>query len=224
MSKTQNLINLLEALEKKEFDKIVKIYLAKEFNFKKIVFTDGKDDTGLDIRVFDFGQKKVQYQLTVQKSANSHQMNGLIKKILEDLEKAKNNHEKYGFDNKLFFFYSKELTNKRIRELEKIAFKDYGINLEIIEANRIAEESDNIIEIQSELYQLNGLDKFKVEDSSFENNLLYDLLSFGRPTEFKTQVIDSFMLQFFYKSDENISKDELKAEHPPICRAVFSLN
>lgn len=210
MSKTNQLIILLEALEKKEFDKIVKIYLEKEFDFKKIVFTDGKDDIGLDIRVFDFGQKKIQYQLTVQKSSSSHQMNALIKKIIEDLEKAKINHEEYGFDNKLLFFYSKKLTNKRIREIEKLAFKDYGINLEIIEANRISEESENIIEIQAELYKLNELDKFQVENSSFENNLLYDLLSFGRPTEFKTQVIDSFMLQFFYKAKENISKEELK--------------
>lgn len=211
MSKTNQLVNLLESLEKREFDKIVKIYLEKEFDFKKIILTDGKDDIGLDIRVFDLGQKKIQYQLTVQKSSTTSQMNSLIKKILEDLEKAKLNVDDYEFENKLIFFYSKKLTNKRIRELEKLAFKDYGINLEIIEANRIAEESENIIDIQRELFKINELEKFKIEDSSFENNLLYDLLSFGKPTEFKTQVIDSFMLQYFYKKEDNVDIEDLKS-------------
>ncbi|PKG42569.1 hypothetical protein, partial [Psychroflexus sp. MES1-P1E] len=73
----------------------------------------------------------------------------------------------------------------------------------------IAEEAENIIEIQSELYKINELDKFKVDNSSFDNSLLYDLLSFGKPTEFKTQIIDSFVLQLFFKN-ENLEKEEVK--------------
>ena len=210
MSKTKQLITLLDSLEKREFDKIVKIYLKKEYDYEKVVLTDGKDDIGLDIKVFDYEGQKIQFQLTTQKSATTAEMSSFSKKVTEDLVKAKLNVAEYGYKDKLIFFYSKTLTNKRIREFEKTAFKDYSINLEMIDANRIAEESENIIEIQAELYKINELDKFQVENSSFENTLLYDLLSFGKPTEFKVQVIDSFVLQLFFKQQyltkENIIK------------------
>lgn len=209
MSKTNQLIILLDSLDKKEFDKIVKIYLQKEYDFKKVVFTDGKDDVGLDIRVFDFEGQNIQYQLTVQKSKTQSEMNAFTKKVIEDVEKAKINVEEFGSKDKLIFFYSKTLTNKRIRTLQGIAFKEYSINLEIIDANRLAEEAENIIEIQSELYKINDFDKFKVDNSSFDNSLLYDLLSFGKPTEFKTQIIDSFVLQLFFMND-NLEKEEVK--------------
>lgn len=199
MSKTKQLTILLDSLEKREFDRIVKIYLKKEYNYDKIVFTDGKDDIGLDIKVFDFEGQRIQFQLTTQKSATTAEMSSFNKKITEDLEKAKLNVTDFGYKDKLIFFYSKSLTNKRIREFEKIAFKEYSINLEIIDANRIAEEAENIIEIQAELFKLNELDKFQVQNTSFENSLLYDLLSFGKPTEFKVQIIDSFVLQLFFK-------------------------
>ena len=54
MSRTKNLIQLLDATEKKEFDLVVKSYLKSEYDFSKIVFTDGVNDTGLDIKVFDY--------------------------------------------------------------------------------------------------------------------------------------------------------------------------
>lgn len=209
MSKANQLILLLDSLDKKEFDKIVKIYLQKEYGFKKVVFTDGKDDIGLDIRVFDFEGQNIQYQLTVQKSKTTSESNSFSKKLIDDVVKAKINVSEFGSKDKLIFFYSKKLTNKKIRHFQGIAFKEHSINLEIIDANRIAEEAENIIEIQSELYKINDLDKFKVDNNSFDNNLLYDLLSFGKPTEFKTQIIDSFVLQLFFKKG-NLVKDEVK--------------
>ncbi|MEO8150242.1 MAG: hypothetical protein ABI723_21590 [Bacteroidia bacterium] len=218
MSKTKQLTSLLESLEKKEFDKIVKIYLQKEYNFEKIIFTDGKNDTGLDIRVFDFEGQKIQYQLTTQKSSTNAEMASFVKKVMEDLSKAKTNLTEFRFKDKLIFFYSKTLTNKKIRELESMAFKDYSINLEIIEATRLAEESENIIEIQAELFKINELDKFQADNSSFDNTLLYDLLSFGKPTEFKIQVIDSFILQLFYKHDKLSKEEIIKA-----CEEKFSV-
>lgn len=209
MSVTKQLILLLDSLEKREFDKIVKIYLGKEYDFQSIVFTDGKNDTGIDIKVFDYNKKKIQYQLTVQKSTTKSEKSSFEKKLIEDLVKAKTNYEEFGYSDKLIFFYSKSLTNEKIREYEKLAFKDYNINLEIIEAIRLAQEAENIIEIQSELYKINELDKFNTDNSQFENTLFYDLLSFGRPTEFKIQVIESFVLQLFY-TNEKLTKDEIK--------------
>lgn len=208
MAKTKQLIILLDSLENKEFDKIVKIYLQKEYNYSSIVFTDGNGDTGIDLKVFDFEGQKIQYQLTTRKSSSKSELNSFNTKLIEDLEKAKINYTEYDYKDKLIFFYSKALTNAKIREYEKLAFKEYGINLELIEANRIAEESENIFEIQSELYKINELDKFKADNSHFDNQLFYDLLSFGKPTEFKIQVIDSFVLQLFYLN-EKLTKEEI---------------
>ena len=105
------------------------------------------------------------------------------------------------FRTNLFFFYSKELSVKTIREYEKIAFSDYEIHLEIIDANRIAEEAENIIEIQSILYKLNDLDTFQIKVTEFDSrqeNLIFDLLTFGKPSEFKIQIIESFILQSLF--------------------------
>ena len=68
MSRKKSLIQMIEACEKSDFDKIVKTYLSEIYSYKRIVQTDGKDDCGLDVKVFDFSNQKIQYQMTVQKS------------------------------------------------------------------------------------------------------------------------------------------------------------
>jgi len=201
MSRTKNLILLLEGLEKSEFDKIVKIYLKYEYGFEKIIFTDGTGDGGLDIKVFDFEEDKLQYQLTTQKSATQAEKSSFERKLKADLEKAKSNCKEHSYKDKLIFFYSKTLTNDKINNYQTTAYKVHKINLEIIDANRLAQEAENIIELQSELYKKNELDKFKVQSTSFDNsqeNLMFELLSFGKPTEFKVQIIESFVLQSFF--------------------------
>jgi len=97
MSKKKLLIDLINALEKKEFDKVVKIYLKEILNFTSVINTDGKDDSGLDIKVFDFNGLKIQFQLTTQRSSTNQEKKQFDKKIKEDLEKAKNNKEEYGY-------------------------------------------------------------------------------------------------------------------------------
>ena len=211
MSRTKNLIQLLDATEKKEFDLVVKSYLKSEYDYSKIVFTDGVNDTGLDIKVFDYNGQKVQFQLTTQKSKTKAELKSFEKKMFEDFEKARENFTNYKYSNKLIFFYSKELTNKRIRNYEKTAFRDYGVDLELIEANRIAEESENIIEIQSILYKVNELDIFQAKQSLFENdkeNLIYDLLTFGKPSEFKLQIIEAFILNSIFTS-QSLSNSQI---------------
>jgi hypothetical protein len=221
MSQTKNLTQLLESTDKNEFDKVVKAYLKAEFEFKKIVFTDGVNDTGLDIKVFDFNGQSIQFQLTTQKSKTKAELKSFEKKLFEDLEKAQVNHKDHSYSNKLIFFYSKPFTNKKIREYVKLAFSDFGINLELIEANRIAEESENIIEIQRILYKLSELDQFNVKNSIFDNekeNLVYDLLSFGKPSEFKLQIIEAFILKSIHSND-SLNKDQITE----LCEKKFSV-
>lgn len=221
MSRTKNLIQLLESLEKHEFDEIVKIYLKEEYGFKRIANTDGKDDTGIDIKVFDFNGEKLQFQLTTQKSKTTSERNSFLKKLKEDLQKAKTNSQDYGYSNKLFFFYSFSITNEVIRQYRKSAFTEFGIDLELIDANRIAEEAENIIAIQRALYLKSKLYEFNIKESIFDNeneNLIFDLLSFGKPSEFKMQIIEGFILKSIFDS-ESLNLEEINA----LCENKFKV-
>lgn len=211
MSKTKQIKLLLEACEKHEFDKVVKAYLEEEYGFDKIVFTDGKDDTGLDIKVFNVNGKNLQFQLTTQKSKTNKEKLSFEAKLYEDLEKAKINNKEYGYSNTLFFFYSKEVTNKQMRDYVQKALLEYDINLQFIDSNQLAQDAENIVEIQNLLFKLNELDTYHISKSAFDNekeNLIYDLLSFGKPAEFKVQIVEAFILQSFFLSD-TLTKNDL---------------
>ena len=201
MSRKKSLIHMIAACEKIDFDKIVKAYLKEIYSYKHIVQTDGKDDCGLDIKVFDFSNQKIQYQMTVQKSDSVKGKKDLKDKIFKDVAKAKINTEEYGWNNKLFFFYSYELTNKTIRDYEIEALRDYGIDLEIIEANRIAEESETYLGLQKAIYDTSGIAEFKLKRSLYDdenNNLIYDLVSFGQSVDIKLEIVEAYILRSLY--------------------------
>lgn len=204
MSRVKSLINILDSAEKPEFDKVVKVYLNEIYNYKRIVITDGKDDAGIDIKVFDLGGQSMQYQLTTQKSKTQQEKKQFENKLKEDLVKAKENHENFEYSATLFFFYSKSLTNKVMREYKKMALTDYGINLELIEAKQIAEESEEYLELQKGIYDLSGLADFKVNESLFEDknkNIIYELISFGKPADLRLHIVESFVLQLLFEKE-----------------------
>ncbi|MBN1184971.1 MAG: hypothetical protein JXB49_21985 [Bacteroidales bacterium] len=220
MSRKKLLINLIEAVEKPEFDKIVKTYLKELYNYKRIVNTDGPNDTGIDIKVFDTDAKRMQYQLTTQKSKTETEKKAFTKKLKEDLTKAKENSDEFGYTNNLFYFYSWPLSNKTIREYERLALKDFEINLELIEANRIAEESEEYHELQRVVLKLGDIDKINIKESIFSNpeeNLIFDLLSFGKPSEIKYHIIESVIFQSLFEKKE-LSKEDIIQ----ICKSKFS--
>lgn len=210
MSRRKNLIQMLAACEKPDFDKVVRAYLKDVYSYQRIVQTDGKDDCGLDVKVFDFSDSKIQYQMTIQKSSTSAEMNSLCNKIFKDVAKAKNNTVEYGWSNNLKFFYSYELTNKKIRELERKALGEFGINLEIIDSNRIAEESEEFLGLQSAIYETSGIADFKLKKSLYDdenNNLIYDLVSFGQSVDIKLEIVEAYILRCIYDQRKlNISQ------------------
>lgn len=205
MSRKKSLIQMLAACEKHDFDRIVKVYLQEVYSYKRIVQTDSKDDCGLDIKVFDLSNQKIQYQMTIQKSSSAAEKLSLTNKIFEDVAKAKENSEKYAWSNNLIFFYSYELTNKVIREYEKKALTEYGINLDIIDGNRIAEESEEYIELQRVIYDTSGIAEFKLKKSLYDdenNNLIYDLVSFGKSVDIKLEIVEAYVLRCLYDHKE----------------------
>lgn len=222
MSRRKSLVQMLASCEKHDFDKVVRAYLKDVYSYTRIVQTDGKDDCGLDVKVFDFSDSKIQYQMTIQKSSTSAEMTSLSNKIFEDVAKAKNNTEEYGWSNKLIFFYSYELTNKKIREFERRALGEFGINLEIIDANRIAEESEEYLELQKAIYETSGIAEFKLKQSLYDdenNNLIYDLVSFGQSVDIKLEIVEAYILRCLYdKGQLNISQIS------ELCQKKFSTN
>ena len=211
MTRIKNLVNIVESTEKHEFDNIIKTYLKEVYNYTRVVLTDGKDDTGIDIKVFDINGHSIQYQLTTQKSKTEQEKKQFEYKILADLEKARENCKEYGYSSNLHFFYSKTLTNKVIRSYKKLALEDYEINLEIIDANQIAEEAEEYLELQKAIYDTSGLSDFKLKESLFDDknkNIIFELISFGKPADLRLHIVESFVLQLFLEK-EGLGFDEI---------------
>lgn len=211
MSRKKLLIKLIDSSEKFEFDKIVKTYLKEVYNFERIVITDGKDDLGIDIRVFDYGQSKIQYQLTIQKNNTSQEKNKLISKLFEDVKKAKRNVEDYNYSNNLYFFYSHELTNKLKQDFQREALREYNINLDIIDATQIAEESESNLNLQNVIFSTCGVDMSETKESLYSKdnqNLIYDLVGFGKTSDIKLEIVESYILQCLFEK-ESLSLKEI---------------
>lgn len=210
MSRKKLLIKSIESCEKPEFDRVVKTYLKEVFGFDKIVNTDGTGDSGIDIMVFNISGQSIQYQLTTQKSDTPNEKKSFNLKIIDDFEKAKKNLS-YGYSNVLYFFYSRKLINKEILKYKATALKDYGINLELIEANRLAEEAEEYIELQRIIINISEIDKIQLESKSFQNeekNLIFELVGFGKPSELRFQIIEAFIIQVLFQQKE-LAKNEI---------------
>lgn len=195
MSRVKQLVKILNGSEKAEFDMVVKSYLKNIYNYNRVVLTDGKNDTGLDIRVFDINGYLNQYQVTIQNSQ-------IKKKIETDIEKASINSKQYGYSNNLYFFYSYELSNSFKREIKRDALNRYNINLEIIDAKQIAEESEDFFELQEVIYKLSGLVEFRLKESLYLDKnkcLVYDLLSYGKSSDLKLEIVEAFIFQCLYE-------------------------
>lgn len=202
MSRKKLLIKLIDSSEKNEFDKIVKTYLKEVYGFERIVVTDGKDDLGIDIRVFDYGQSKIQYQLTIQKNNTSQDKNKLSTKLFEDVKKAKRNVEDYNYSNNLYFFYSHELTNKLKQDFQREALREYNINLDIIDATQIAEESESNLNLQGVIFSIGDFDMSETKESLYNKdnqNLIYDLVGFGKTSDIKLDIVESYILQCLFE-------------------------
>lgn len=211
MSLVKQFIQIINACEKNEFDIIVKSYLKNVYGYERVVVTDGKDDTGIDIKVFDIGSEKNQYQMTIQKSENTQQKSQLKTKIFEDVAKAKINAEEYGYSNRLYFFYSYEMTNKTQREYKREALTQHNIDLEIIDANQIAEEAEDFWALQQTIYKISGFEEFKIKTSQYDSdnkNLIYDLISFGKASDIKLELVEAYIIQCLYEND-SLSQTEI---------------
>lgn len=200
MSENKSLIQQLAHCEKHEFDEIVKSYLKEVYKVACVVVTDGKNDGGIDIKVLDDSRVKLQYQVTIQKSTNSIEKNNLKNKILEDVSKAKRNVELYGYASRLEFYYSYQLTETFIDELQEKAFSEYGITLFIKDAKRIAAQATRYPGLYKTILEQSGYNKLMVksEEISEKDKLFYDLVGFGEAADVKLKIVEAYLLQCLF--------------------------
>lgn len=205
------LIQAIEACTKEEFDRIVTTFISVVYGNQHIVVTDGKDDTGIDIKVFDYGASKVQYQLTTQKSSSPNERLTFDKKIKADIAKAQDNAANYGWVPELHFFYSYKLTNLAIREYELFA-RQQNVRLTIIDANTIAAYAEDYPELQRAILSTTeGWKEYQSNASSTgdeRKSLLYDMVSFGSVSNVKLQIVDAYILQCLFES-VGMTSDEI---------------
>lgn len=198
MSTTNYLIDTIKTAEKHEFDEIVTVFLREIYGFKRIIHTDGPYDTGIDIKVLDIAGTKNQYQLTIQKYDSLAEKNAFEKKLLEDLKKAKKNFEENNYTNVLYFFYSQKITNRIIHEYQAMALRDFGISLIIVDAKQIAQEAEEYRQLLNEIVSINDIKDLLKQDILFpkeDKNLVFDLLSFGKASDLRLEIIEAFILR-----------------------------
>lgn len=219
MSTKKYLIDTLKAVEKNEFDSIIKTYLSEVYGFKRIINTDGVNDGGIDIKVFDIEGIKNQYQLTIQKSETNSEKKLFEKKLFEDLEKAKKNYTDNGYSNTLYFFCSQTFTNKSINGYKSKALREYGISLNIVDAKQIAEEAEEYLQLMNIIVSTNNLKEILDTEKIFpkdDKNLVFDLLSFGKASDLRLQIIEAYILRQI-----QILKGLTKVEIISICEQQF---
>ena len=208
MSENKGLIQMLAQCEKHEFDEVVKSFLKSVYKIKSLVLTDGKADGGLDIKILDMPMKKLQIQMTIQKSSNAHERKNLEKKIMADVVKAQNNVKNYGYGERLEFFYSYPLTETFIENVQMQAFTSYGINLVIWEAKRIATKAISYPELYKSILEHSGYEQIclKNKDISDKDKLFYDLVGFGEAADVKLKIVEAFILQCLF-DEGSLTKD-----------------
>ena len=210
MSENKGLIQMLAQCEKSEFDEVVKSYLKAIYKTKTLVITDGKNDGGLDVKVMDRTLIILQFQMTVQKSSTAQERKKLEEKMLADVAKAQKNVENYGYSDRLEFFYSYPLTEDFIEKRQMQAFANYGINLVILDAKRIAAQAQNNPELYKSILANSGYDTIsvKTKEISDKDKLFYDLVGFGEAADVKLKIVEAYILQCLY-DEGSLAKDEL---------------
>lgn len=196
----------IEDLSEEHFNQLVLNYSKEYFKTKDVFISNGPYDSGLDLIVNKNGnQEKRSIQISIQKK-------GFEKKIIDDVRKAKENQEKFGYKNKIDFYYSLSITPSKKNELTRIADVDFGIDLSIYDSNRIAGLASSYSSITDFLYEIKNL-AFKGSSSKVDKNskILFDTLSMGTSSlNLKNSFIQAFILSFLYENPNSNSEEIIR--------------
>lgn len=207
MDFSKNYVKWIEGLTKDQFDIFIKSFIKDFWKVENVVLTDGKGDSGIDIKILEGKKnKKIPLQITVDKN--------VYNKLEKDLVKINDLIEEYGYSDVFYFYYSRGAAEGKVIELTEKARKDYSIDLKIFDQKVIASYLDNN-GYESTRSTLRGFfgEFLKSEESYFDPNqkLYFDYLSYGDDSkELKEQFIVSFILYELYKDKENTTSELLE--------------
>lgn len=168
----EHLEKIIGSLSEDQFRRFIKEYLRAFYKTKEVDVTDGTNDGGNDIHVFVNNNRiKKSFQITVQDNIN--------KKIIEDIEKAKYNVEKFGFQPNLLFFYSHTVSGEKKDNFAHLAEVKYDITLRIYDRKSLASYVDQYPTLEAILKEmLTGL-KEKTPRINPKNKIIFDMLTSG---------------------------------------------
>lgn len=201
MSQEKLSLSLIESLTENELYNIAKSFLNEVEGINNLFLCNGPWDSGIDLTNSKFDY---QIQATVE-------VKNFENKLFADLKKAADNVKVYNLTNKVKYFYSHPLSNTTILKFRKRAKDIHDIYLDLIEANRIAEVSVEFPELARLLYDFSNLSDFQTESKYFDDvkvKAYYDLMSFGKATDIKYNIIKSFVLNYLFNND-SVGRDTL---------------
>ncbi|MBL7945706.1 MAG: hypothetical protein JNN32_06535 [Flavobacteriales bacterium] len=187
MGATATLIKLLESFSEEEFYKVAMDYLNFVELIKSPALVNGPYDSGIDL-VAVKESSDAQYQCTTTK------LSSFEKKIHSDLTQAQANIQDFGLPKRVFYFYSQELSNTRILELEKIAVDVFKLKLTLLDAKRIAAAADVYTDVARRIIALSEIQKYDATSDFFDRDKTksyFELITHGSPRDVKYNVIVS---------------------------------
>lgn len=194
---TKNYAKWISGFTDTQFDIVVEEFIKSVWKISDLNFTDGTNDGGNDIRMYvDNNKLKIQVQVTIQESS-------FDKKIEKELTNAKENVLKYGYQNRLLFFYSHSISEEKTNHYELIAKEDYDIDLVLIDAKRIASAAKIHESVLKAIHKNYDIPYTNKNILSTEDRMLFDFISFGsNATEIKTQIIQAYITHILYEKEQ----------------------
>ena len=185
-------IKAIKLLSENEFNEFIKLYNKVFFGTEDVYDSNGPYDGGIDLTIHVNGRKiRKIIQITVQK-------NGLERKIMEDIRKAKSLVEREGYTNTLDYYLQETLSNDLQNRIIRNALIQSNINVSIYDCRRLAE----LIETKSRLktFLVNHINaSFAPETLSLDTNtkILYDAISQQQDIrDVKLRVVESCFLSY----------------------------
>lgn len=188
------LVEAIKSLSKENFDELIRIFQSSYWQNTEIVYVDGANDGGVDIKVFkDKKELKKCIQITIQKQGLGMKLNSDLRKVFEKISK-------YGYSNRFEFYCSSSVSEKFIEESKKKALQEYDIVLEIYDAKRLAQL--NCKEVVDYVYDLHSDVVLKPEQMNIDRatKTLYDLLANGKDSsDIKNSLVNSIIISIIYE-------------------------
>lgn len=181
------------------FNELIVNFAKEYYDTNEVRISNGPYDGGIDLVYAKNGtEQKKNIQITIQDK-------GYENKLKEDLRKASINSEMYGYQKRLDFFISKNISQSKKNELIRYAEINFEIVLNIFDANRLSELASEYKSIRNTIQKFNSI-AFPYENIQIDkrSKILFDTLTMSRDTtQLKNDFIKSFILFYFYEHLES---------------------